>query len=313
MKHKFTFIDLFSGIGGFRLALGMLDGKCVFSSDIDKWANETYFANFLEMPSGDISKIPSSEIPDHDILTAGFPCQPFSIAGKRKGFEDTRGTLFFDVARILKDKKPKAFILENVRGIVSHDKGNTLATILLTLDELGYRTEYKVLNSKDFGVPQNRERWICVGTRKELNVTFEFPEPEKLSVTLWDILDHKSKVEKISPIALKNLASHTHKIKKSDLGKKQVTVATEIRPSRVVFRNDGISPCLTAKMGTGGNNVPVYVEKERKFTIEECLAIQGFPRSFIMPNQGYQGYKQIGNSVTVTLINKVAANLVKLL
>lgn len=313
MRKKFTFIDLFSGIGGFRLALDALNGHCVFSSDIDKWANETYLANFNEMPSGDISKIPSTDIPEHDILTAGFPCQPFSIAGKRKGFEDTRGTLFFDVARIIKDKQPKAFILENVKGIISHDKGNTLSTILGTIDELGYNAKYKILNSKDYGVPQNRERWICVGTKKELNIEYEFPEPEELSVTLWDILDHKSSVEKISPIAQTNLASHMHKIIKSDVGKRQVTVATEIRPSRVIFRSDGISPCLTAKMGTGGNNVPVYVEKQRKFTIEECLAIQGFPKSFIMPNQGYQGYKQIGNSVTVILIKKVAANLVRML
>jgi DNA (cytosine-5)-methyltransferase 1 len=313
MKPKFTFIDLFSGIGGFRLALDNLNGKCVFSSDIDKWANETYLANFKHLPSGDITKVPSSEIPDHEVLTAGFPCQPFSIAGKRKGFEDTRGTLFFEVARILKDKKPKAFILENVKGIVSHDKGNTLLTILTTLDELGYDAQYKILNSKDYGVPQNRERWICVGTRRDLALQYEFPEPEDLVVTLHDILDHKSKSEKLSPIALKNLESHLHKVKPSNLGKKQITVATEIRPSRAIFRTDGISPCLTAKMGTGGNNVPVYVEKQRKFTIEECLALQGFPSTFVMPNQGYQGYKQIGNSVTVTLINKVAANLVKLI
>lgn len=311
--NDFKFIDLFSGIGGFRIALESLNGSCVFSSDIDKWANKTYEANFKEKPSGDISKIESSDIPDHDILTAGFPCQPFSIAGKRKGFDDTRGTLFFDVARILKDKQPKGFILENVRGIVNHDKGNTLNVILNTLEELGYNVSYKILNSKNFGVPQNRERWLCVGTRKDLKASYSFPEIEELKVELRDILDHKLETHKISEIAKNNLMYHINNLGSDNLNKDTVTVATEIRPSRCIFRNDGISPCLTAKMGTGGNNIPVYVEKLRRFTIDECLSLQGFPRGFIMPNQGQQGYKQIGNSVTVPLIRKVAANLTKLI
>jgi DNA (cytosine-5)-methyltransferase 1 len=152
-----------------------------------------------------------------------------------------------------------------------------------------------------------------VGTRRDLQVNYVFPETEELKITLFDILDHSATSDDLSPISLKNLDSHIHKVKSSGLGDRQVTVATEIRPSRAIFRNDGVSPCLTAKMGTGGNNIPVYVEKRRKFSIAECLALQGFPRDFIMPNQGYQGYKQIGNSVTVTLINKVAANLVKII
>jgi len=180
-KPKFTFIDLFAGIGGFRIAMQNFGGNCVFSSEIDNYAKKTYDANFGEVPFGDITKIDENDVPEHDVLCAGFPCQSFSIAGKRKGFkDDTRGTLFFDIARIIEAKKPKAFFLENVKGLTNHDKGRTLKTILKVLrEDLGYFVPNpQIMNAKDFGVPQNRERIFIIGFRKDLNIKeFTYPEP----------------------------------------------------------------------------------------------------------------------------------------
>lgn len=188
MASKYRFIDLFCGIGGFRLALERLGAKCVFSSDIDVFAQQTYFDNFSEKPLGDITQIEAKDIPSFDILTAGFPCQPFSYAGLCKGFEDqTRGTLFFDVCRILAYHRPKMFFLENVKGLVSHNGGNTIKVILDNLKKLGYDVHWKVLSSLDFGLPQKRERWYCVGFDKKVN--FEFPQPLAISPTLRDIVD----------------------------------------------------------------------------------------------------------------------------
>ncbi|MGL5032446.1 MAG: DNA cytosine methyltransferase, partial [Microcystaceae cyanobacterium] len=176
----FTFVDLFAGIGGFRIALNKLGGQCLFSSEIDKYSQQTYQLNFGDLPEGDITQIPANKIPDHDILTAGFPCQAFSIAGRRDGFEDSRGTLFFEIARIIKEKQPKAFFLENVKGLISHNQGKTLRVILEILrNDLHYFVpEPQVLNAKDFGVPQNRERIFIVGFREDLEInTFEYPAP----------------------------------------------------------------------------------------------------------------------------------------
>ena len=189
-NHKFTFIDLFAGIGGFRLAFQNLGGKCVFSSEIDPYAQKTYERNFGELPQGDITKINEKDVPEHDILTGGFPCQAFSIAGRKGGFDDTRGTLFFDVARIIKEKQPKAFFLENVKGLISHNKGKTLEVILNTLrDDLGYFVpDPQIMNAKNFGVPQNRERIFIVGFRKDLNINkFEYPQPLGISTCIQDI------------------------------------------------------------------------------------------------------------------------------
>lgn len=219
------FIDLFCGIGGFRLALESLGLECVFSSEIDKFARQTYKANFGTEPHGDITKISSDEIPNHDILCAGFPCQAFSIAGKRRGFDDTRGTLFFEVARIIKDKQPKAFILENVPGLVSHDSGKTFQTIIDTLattingqksfletDNLGYHVYFGYLNSKDFGVAQNRKRIFIVGFKEPIN--FRLPSTVNSTVKLKDILE--SEVDEkyyLSEKAIKGLLNHTEKQK----------------------------------------------------------------------------------------------------
>lgn len=310
--RKITFIDLFAGMGGFRLAFEKYGAKCVFSSEIDKYACETYKLNFNDMPAGDITKIPSSEIPNFDVLCAGFPCQPFSIAGKRKGFEDTRGTLFFEVARIIKDKKPKAFLLENVKGLTNHDNGKTLEIILKTLKELGYETKWDVLNAKDYGVPQNRERWYCIGIRNDIgfNKQITFPGKSYLKYTLKDIIKKVTDPKyKISETCEKNI--HLNLAKKR-LPTDDFSLAYEIRPSRCQFSTNYISPCLTAKMGTGGNNVPVVISQSRKLTEEECLRIMGYPETYKI-SQGFHSYKQLGNSVVVPVLTELAEIIIQIL
>ena len=190
-KAKFTFIDLFAGIGGMRQAFERHGGKCVFSSEWDKFAQITYETNFKEIPHGDITKIPTKDIPAHDVLLAGFPCQPFSHAGLKKGFDDTRGTLFFDVARIIKDKRPSLALLENVKGFKNHDGGRTFKTIVEVLDEIGYDVFTQVLNASDFGLPQNRERIyiVCVSRQKVRKRDFVFPKPTKRKTRVGDILE----------------------------------------------------------------------------------------------------------------------------
>ena len=315
------FIDLFCGLGGFRIALESLGCKCVFSSEIDKYARETYKDNFGEYPSGDITKINEKDIPDHDILCAGFPCQPFSIGGKRLGFEDTRGTLFFDVLRILKEKRPRAFFLENVSGICNHDNGKTLNVILNSLKEIGYVPIFKVINAKDVGYPQNRSRWYCVGFDAERFPTmankhsFTFPDEKTLKYTVDSLIeDIVSPEYEITNICKMNIETHLPEFidsKRYDCG--HVLLANEIRKSRCSFRCDGISPCLTAKMGTGGNNVPVVVDKNRKLTERECLRIMGYPDTYVIKENYHQSYKQIGNSVVVPIIKDISKELVKII
>ncbi len=304
------FIDLFSGIGGFRLAFESVGAKCVFSAEIDKHACNTYETNFGDNPYCDVSELDPIIIPNFDILCAGFPCQPFSIAGERKGFNDTRGTLFFDIARIIKAKQPKAFILENVKGLISHDKGNTLKVIIDTLTkELDYNVSYKVLNSADYGVPQNRERIYIIGF-KDKNIKFNFPLPLENRVDLSSILDSDLKGSEISETAKFNVINNLLNHKKyNEIKNNPLLLAYEIRKSRTTFRYDSIAPTLTAKMGTGGNNVPVLVNQMRKLTTRECLRVQGFPDAFwIEPNKA-QSYKQIGNSVSVPVIKSMAQNI----
>ncbi len=305
------FIDLFAGIGGFRLAFESVGAKCVFSAEIDKHACSTYQANFGDYPLCDVSKLDPKEIPDFDILCAGFPCQPFSIAGERRGFCDTRGTLFFDIERIIEAKQPKAFILENVKGLTSHDKGKTLKVIIEILEKkLDYRVFYQVLNSKDYGVPQNRERIYIIGF-KDKSIDFKFPDKVDKRVDLNDILEKNPIGSEISDTAKFNVIENLKQHKKyNEIKDNPLLLAYEIRKSRATFRYDNLSPTLTAKMGTGGNNVPVLVNQMRKLTTRECLRIQGFPDSFwIEPNKA-QSYKQIGNSVSVPVLVGLARNIV---
>lgn len=323
-KPKFKFIDLFAGIGGFRIAMQSLGGKCVFTSEWDEKAKQTYKANFGEVPFGDITKEETKKfIPDgFDVLCAGFPCQAFSIAGKRGGFEDTRGTLFFDVAEIIKRKKPKAIFLENVKGLLNHDRGKTLKTILNVLrNDLGYFVpEPKILNAKDFGVPQNRERIFIVGFRRDLGIdNFEYPKPTKKSVVFEDIKEESVVSVKyyLSNTYLNTLINHKkrHESKGNGFG-------YEIIP------DDGIANAVVCGgMGRERNLVydhrledftPVtHIKGEvnrqgiRKMTPREWARLQGFPDKFIIPVADASAYKQFGNSVAVPAIKATANEIIK--
>lgn len=306
-KPKFTFIDLFAGIGGMRQAFEARGGKCVFSSEWDKFAQQTYQANFGEKPHGDITQIPSSVIPRHDILIAGFPCQPFSHAGLKRGFLDTRGTLFFDVARIINDRKPSLVLLENVKGFTSHDKGKTFATVIAALDELGYNTSSNVLNASDFGLPQNRERIFIVGVnrRKIRGVDFKFPKPPKTPVKVGDILERRVDAKYV--LSNKLWSGHKRRLREhrergNGFGYSLFTPSSP-RTSTISARyyKDG-SEILIA---TSGN--------PRKITPREAARLQGFPESFIIPVSDTQAYKQFGNSVAVNVVSAIAKEMLKLL
>lgn len=311
---KFQFIDLFAGIGGIRLAFQNLGGKCVFTSEWDNYSKKTYEANFGEVPFGDITKISEKEIPDHDILLGGFPCQPFSIAGVSKknalgrahGFlDETQGTLFFDVARIIKHKKPATFMLENVKNLVSHDKGKTFKVITETLKELGYSIHYKVLDGKYF-VPQHRERIIIVGFRTAIfkgNETFQFPKMEDVKFAIKDILEKEVDSKYTLSDKLWNYLQEyaaKHKAKGNGFG----YGLTDL---------NGISRTMSARYYKDGAEIliPQNGKSPRRLTPRECARLQGFPDSFIIPVSDNQAYKQFGNSVVSPLIQAVGKNIVK--
>lgn len=314
---KFTFIDLFAGIGGFRIALQSLGGKCVFSSEWDANAQKTYFYNFGEIPYGDITKESIKNcIPDgFDMLCAGFPCQAFSIAGYRKGFEDTRGTLFFDVAEIIKRKRPKAVFLENVKNLYTHDNGKTFAVIKATLEELGYVVYHKVMNSMEYAnVPQNRERIfiVCFDPNQVKNHhQFSFPERTELTHTIHDCIDPE-----INDKALFYGAKFIHY---EELKRDMVSMDTIYQWRRQYVRENksNVCPTLTANMGTGGHNVPLILTKYgiRKLSPKECINFQGYPKEYQFPTSiaNSAKYKQAGNSVVVPLITKVCQNIISII
>lgn len=321
---KFTFIDLFAGIGGMRIAFQNLGGKCLFSSEIDEQAQKTYAINFGDIPDGDITKINENEIPDHDVLVGGFPCQAFSIAGKRGGFSDTRGTLFFDVARIIKAKQPKAFFLENVKGLTNHRGGKTLATILNVLrNDLGYIVpEPQIMNAKNFGVPQSRERIFIVGFRPDLGIKeedFLYPEPTDTTKTIRDIMEEKPVSAKyyLSTTYLECLEKHKARNEAKGNG-----FGYEIKDK------DGISNTIvTGGMGRERNLIvdkrlkdftPVThikgeVNREgiRRMTPREWARLQGFPDTFKIEVADVSAYKQFGNSVAIPAIQATAKNLIE--
>lgn len=305
-QNVFRAIDLFAGIGGIRLGFKQAFGSeidFVFASEIDKYASQTYYSNFGEIPQGDITKIDEKNIPSFDILLAGFPCQAFSIAGHRKGFEDTRGTLFFDVARIIKHHKPKVIFLENVKGLVGHNKGETFKIILETLEELEYSVKYKVLNAKDFGIPQNRERIYIIGFSED-DVNFKFPQS---SSTLKDIADLLEK--NIDKKYYYNEKPLFEKIKDEVVNKNSIY---QWRRQYIRENKTGVCPTLTANMGTGGHNVPIIKDQYgiRKLTPKECLNFQGYPSNYRLPNiVDSQLYKQAGNSVVVDVVSKIATQI----
>lgn len=322
-KPKFKFIDLFAGIGGFRLAFQNLNGKCVFTSEWDKYSKKTYEANFGEVPFGDITKPKTkSYIPDDfDILCAGFPCQSFSIAGRRGGFEDTRGTLFFDVAEIIKKKQPKAFFLENVKGLRSHDKGKTLTTILNVLrEDLNYYVpEPQIINAKEFGVPQNRERIFIVGFRKDLGIKdFSYPKPTNEVIVLEDILEKEEVSVKyyLSTTYVDTLRRHKARHKKKGNGFGYEIIPNEGTANAVVCggmgreRNLVLDDRLTNFTPITHIKGEVNREGIRKMTPREWARLQGFPEEFKIIVSDAQAYKQFGNSVAVPAIQATAQKII---
>lgn len=325
-KPKFKFIDLFAGIGGFRLAFQNLGGKCVFTSEWDKYSKKTYQANFGEIPFGDITKPETKNyVPENfDVLCAGFPCQAFSIAGKRGGFEDTRGTLFFDVAEIIKKKQPKAIFLENVKGLRNHDKGKTLATILNVLrEDLNYFVpEPQILNAKEFGVPQNRERIFIVGFRKDLGISeFKYPEPTDKEKVLDDILEKEEVSVKyyLSTTYLNTLKNHKarHASKGNGFGYEIIpndgtanaVVCGGMGRERNLIFDDKLTNFIPVTKISG----EVNREGVRKMTPREWARLQGFPDNFKIVVSDAQAYKQFGNSVAVPAIQATAGKIIECL
>lgn len=325
-NYTFKFIDLFAGIGGFRMAMQNLGGKCIFTSEWDKEAQKTYRANYGEIPFGDITKEQTKKyIPnDIDVLCAGFPCQAFSIAGKRGGFEDTRGTLFFDVAEIIKRKKPKAIFLENVKGLRNHDKGKTLQTILNVLrSDLGYFVpEPQIINAKDFGVPQNRERIFIVGFSKASGVTeFKYPEPLKKKVKFEDIKEEKVPETKfyLSTQYLKTLELHKERHANKGNGFGFEIIPDDGIANAVVCggmgreRNLVIDKRITDFTPTTHIKGEVNRKGIRKMTPREWARLQGFPDNFKIPVADASAYKQFGNSVAVPAIQATAEKIISAL
>lgn len=305
---KFRYIDLFAGIGGIRIPFQELGGKCVFTSEWDSFAQKTYGINFGGEIAGDITQVDPDSIPDFDILLGGFPCQPFSQAGLHKGFSDTRGTLFFDIERIIDKKRPKAFLLENVKQLKGHDKGRTFNVIEEHLKALNYSVSAKVLRAGDFGVPQNRERIYIVGFdcnyyKIDEKYEFDFPEPPKTKTRLGDILEPN--VDEKYTISQKLYDGHLrrkeeHKQKGNGFGFSLFNVDSE-------YTNT-----LSARYYKDGSEILIEQEGNlpRKLTPRECARLQGFPEEFIIPVSDTRAYKQFGNSVAVPVVRAIANNMI---
>lgn len=309
----YTFIDLFAGIGGFHLALSSFGAKCVFASEWDKDAKKIYEYNFKIEPQGDITKIHEDKIPTHDILCAGFPCQAFSISGKQKGFEDSRGTLFFDVARIAKKHQPKLIMLENVKNFETHDNGNTLKIVLKTLEEIGYKTHYKVLNSSDFNIPQKRERIYLIAIRNDLKAQFNFPTGTKELVTLEDFLgDNEENLEKAKidkPIKWNDKDEQEFIPNKTN----RMGIYSKGGQGERVYSTKGHAITLSAQGGGIGAKTGMYKVGNivRKLTPRECARISGFPEEFTIASNSNTAYKQFGNTVVVNVLQAITENIIK--
>ncbi|MFA5026675.1 MAG: DNA cytosine methyltransferase [Candidatus Methylomirabilota bacterium] len=312
-KKTYKTLDLFAGIGGIRMGFERAGFETVFANDFDPYCKPTYDlnSNGVKLTVADIQKLKTADLPSFDILLGGFPCQPFSIAGYRRGFLDTgRGDLFFTIVKILRDKKPQAVFLENVKNLKTHDNGRTFKIISDALEDLGYHVKVKVLNSMEYGnVPQNRERVYIVGFKsKKQYDAFEFPEPVKLSKTVSDLLDDEVD---------KRYYYNDHPLYKQlkEMMKSQ-GVVYQWRRVYVRENKSGVCPTLTANMGMGGHNVPLIRDKKgiRKLTPRECARLQGFPENYKLPNlPDTKLYKQFGNSVTVSVIERVASQIRKAL
>ena len=310
MRKEFRFIDLFAGIGGMRIAFEKAGGKCVFSSEWNKFSQQTYEKNFGEIPDGDITKIDAKDIPNHDILVGGFPCQPFSLAGvsskkalgRKHGFEDeTQGTLFFDIVRIIREKKPEAFLLENVKNLKSHDKGNTFRVIMKKLQEdLEYDVHYKIVDASDV-VPQHRERIFIVGFRRPMN--FEFPKLINKRPKLADVLEKKVD-EKYT---LKDGTWNALKRHKEAHSKKGNGFGYTVADTKKIANT------LSARYYKDGAEilVPQGKKNPRRLTPRECARIMGFPARYKIVVSDNQAYRQFGNAVVVPVVKEIAKAMVK--
>jgi len=296
---SFKFIDLFAGIGGIRIPFDKLNGECVFTSEIDEFCQKTYKANFGDMPDGDITKISPKDIPDHDILLGGFPCQAFSIIGRQRGFADTRGTLFFNIEEILREKMPRAFLLENVKQLYTHDGGRTFSVIEKTLQKLGYNVHSTILNALDFGVPQKRERTYIVGFLDK-NVKFDFPVGNK-PYDLLDVLEDDRDVSKTYQ------ASEYIVRKRKD--------AVKGRPPNPSIWHENKSGNISAlpypcALRASASYNYLLVNGRRRPTEREMLRLQGFPDKFKIVVNYTQTRKQAGNSVSVPVVESVAKSMI---
>lgn len=317
--EEFSFIDLFAGIGGFRIPMQREGGKCLFSSEFNPHAQAVYCANYGEYPFGDITKIPVNIIPNHDVLCGGFPCQPFSISGKMKGFEDTRGTLIYNVFEIIKAKQPKVVFLENVKHLVYHDKGRTLKTILEGLRNLGYKASYQVMNASNFGVPQNRERIIIIASKDKI---FDFSKVEiHKRATIRDIMDtDSSKYEYLKepytilerftqqPSGLIFVGYRNKNIRKAGVRPGTEHLSRVHKQPNRIYSIDGVHPALPSQECSG--RFFVYDGKNvRKLTIDECYRLQGFPNTFIKDKTLGEAYRQVGNAVCVPMIQEIVKQI----
>lgn len=315
--NGYKFIDLFAGLGGFRLALESLGAKCIYSNEWDKFAQEVYNDNFGDTPEGDITKVDENTIPEHDILCAGFPCQAFSISGKQRGFEDSRGTLFFDVARIVKVKKPKVVFMENVKNFAAHDNGNTLRVVKQTMEELGYTFFQKVLNAVDYGIPQKRERIYMVCFRKDLNINeFTFPKGFSLQKHVEDFLINDNSVE-LSNLIVDREDTYMNGSTDDKYSNKPIRLGTVNKGGQGerIYSVKGIAITLSANGGgvfakTGGYLID---GKMRRLHPRECARIMGYPDSYKMCKNMNQAYKQFGNSVVVDVLQYIGIEIGKCL
>lgn len=307
-----TFIDLFAGLGGFRIALESLGAKCVYSNEWDEPVQKVYAENFGDVPEGDITQVDENTIPDFDILCAGFPCQAFSISGKQRGFEDSRGTLFFDVARIVKAKQPKIVFMENVKNFATHDNGRTLSVVKTTMEELGYTFYQKVLNAVDYGVPQKRERIYMVCFRNDLEIKeFAFPVPFELTRHVEDFLIEDE--EMVQNLYVNRPDTYYNEVKDNQYSNKPIRlgIVNKGGQGERIYSIKGIAITLSAYGGgvfakTGGYFIN---GRTRKLHPRECARIMGFPDSYKISEKANQAYKQFGNSVVIDVLQLIAIKI----
>lgn len=312
----YKFIDLFAGIGGFHLALTSLGAECVYANEWDKAAQSVYKDNFGIEPEGDITKVDENTVPDHDILCAGFPCQAFSISGKQRGFEDSRGTLFFDVARVVKAKRPKVVFMENVKNFAVHDNGNTLAVVKATMEQLGYTFYQRVLNAVNYGMPQKRERIYMVCFRNDLTEkNFSYPEPFKLIRHVEDFLLNDESMVKDLYVNRSNTFYNGKKDDKYSDSSIRLGIVNKGGQGERIYSTKGIAVTLSAYGGGVFAKTVGYLVngKPRKLHPRECARIMGYPDTYKISKNRNQAYKQFGNSVVVDVLQYIAIEIGKTL